>query len=108
MPPLLPTHPLVLKIIKVISCILIAGALGLVVGKLNGIIPAHSFLEKVFWIATVALLFHVLEGIAAAILAYRLKENPVKAGMYTFWTGIAGITEMLQRLDNNRQVTTME
>ncbi len=106
--PLLPTHPLALKVIKVISCTLIAGALGLVVSKLSGIIEDHTLLERVFWVGTAALLFHVLEGMAAVILAYRLKENPVKAGVYTFWTGIAGITEMLQRLENSRQATTVE
>ncbi|MBX2862534.1 MAG: hypothetical protein KTR27_03195 [Leptolyngbyaceae cyanobacterium MAG.088] len=106
--PLLPTHPLALKVIKVISCVLIAGALGLVVGKLNGMVTDHTLLERVFEIGTAALLFHVLEGIIAGILAYRLKENPVKAGLYTFWTGIAGITEILQRVENNRQVTTVE
>ncbi|MEM7792868.1 MAG: hypothetical protein AAF579_00255 [Cyanobacteria bacterium P01_C01_bin.118] len=103
--PLLPTHPLVIKVIKVISCILIAGALGLVVGKLSGVIAG---LERVFWIGTVALVFHVLEGMIAGVLAHRLQENPIKAGVYTFWTGIAGITEILQRLENNRQATTAE
>ena len=106
--PLLPTHPLALKVIKVISCILIAGALGLVVSKLRGIIADHTLLERVFWIGTAALLFHVLEGVIAGFLAHRLKENPVKAGVYTFWTGIAGIIEILQRLENNRQTTTAE
>ncbi|NEQ53817.1 MAG: hypothetical protein F6K11_27420 [Leptolyngbya sp. SIO3F4] len=106
--PLFPTYPLALKVIKVLSCGLIAGALGLVVGKLSGIIAAHAWLERVFWIGTVALLFHVLEGVTAAILAYRLKENPVKAGLYTFWTGFVGIVEILQRLENNHQATTAE
>lgn len=106
--PFLPTHPRVLKMIKVVSCLLIAGALLLVATKLSGIIAEHTFLERVFWIGTAALLFHVLEGIAAGVLAYRLKENPVKAGMYTFWTGIAGIVEILQRLDDSQQVTTVE
>ena len=104
--PLLPTHPLVLKLLKGVSCTLIAGALGLVATKLSGMIAEHTLLERVFWIGTAALLFHVLEGIAAGILAHRLKENPVKAGMYTFWTGIAGITEILQRLEDGQQVTT--
>ncbi len=106
--PLLPNHPLVLNVLKVLSCILIAGALALVVGKLSGIIAEHTFLERVFWVGTVALLIHALEGIVAGILAYRLKENPVKAGVYTFWTGTVGITEILQRLENSHQVTTAE
>ncbi|NEZ64285.1 hypothetical protein D0962_16050 [Leptolyngbyaceae cyanobacterium CCMR0082] len=106
--PLLPTHPLVLKVIKGVSCTLIAGALGLVATKLSGMIAEHTLLERVFWIGAAALLFHVLEGIAAGILAHRLKENSVKAGMYTFWTGIAGIIEILQRLEDSRQVTTIE
>ena len=106
--PLLPTHPRVLKVIKVLSCILIAGALVLVATKLSGMIAEHTLLERGFWIGTAALLFHVLEGIAAGFLAYRLKENPVKVGMYTFWTGIAGITEILQRLEDSRQITTIK
>ena len=106
--PLLPTHPMVLKVIKVVSCIFIAGALVLVATKLSGMIAEHTLLERVFWVGTAALLFHVLEGIAAGILAYRLKENPIKAGMYTFWTGIAGITEILQRLEGDRQITTVK
>lgn len=105
---LLPTHPLVLNVLKVISCILIIGALGLVVLKLSGMITENTLLERVFWIGTAALLFHVLEGMAAGILAYRLKENPFRVGMYTFWTGVVGIIEILQRLEDSPQLTTVE
>lgn len=105
MPPLLPTHPRILNTIKVISSTLIAAALALLVGKLNGMIAGHAWLENVFWVGAIALLFHGVEGIAASVLAYRLKENPLKAGVYTFWTGVAGLTELLQRLENSRQAT---
>ena len=106
--PLLPTDPLALKVIKVISCVLITGALGLMVMRLNGLIADHSLLARVFWFGTAALLFHVLEGLIAGFLAHRLKENPIKVGIYTFWTGIAGITELLQRIENSHQATTAE
>lgn len=103
--PLLPTHPLALKTIKVLSCILIAGALALVAAKAAGLIESHTLLEKVFWIGTVALLLHGMEAIVAAVLAYRLQENPVKAGIYTFWTGAAGIMDILQRLQSSHETT---
>lgn len=96
--PLLPTNPTLLTLIKIASCTLIAGALGLVWGKTTGLIAPHSLVDHLFWIGSVALGFHGLEGIAAAILAQRLQENSLKAAIYTFWTGVAGISELVQQL----------
>jgi hypothetical protein len=98
----------VLKGIKVVSCLLIAGALGLVAGKVSGMITEHSLLEKLFWIGSAALLFHVLEAIAAIRLAHRLDEDPARAAAYTFWTGIAGISELLQKIEASNQATPVE
>lgn len=106
--PLLPTHPRVLNVIKVMSCLFIAGALGLVIGKIGGVIAENSWLEHAFWIGSAALLFHILEGVVAGILAYDLKENPVKAGIYTFWTGIAGVIEILERREERNKATTVK
>lgn len=98
---LLPTHPyllLIIKVVKVISCLVIAGAIGLTVGKLNGMIPSNSWLETLCWLGRMALLLHLVEAIAAMVLADRVNLNPLKAGIYTFWMGAAGIAELLLQI----------
>ena len=97
---LFPTHPTLLKGIKILSCILIAGALGLLLGKGYAIIGHHplpQLLEVLFWIGSCALFFHLLEGIAAAVLAYSRGKNPLKAGIYAFWTGFVGLYEIISK-----------
>lgn len=103
--PLLPINPRLLKGIKILSCLLIAGALGLVAVKASGLIPQKSPLDKAFWLGSVALVFHGLEAMVAAVLAHRLNENVIKAALYTFWTGAAGLAELFQQLDANSQTT---
>ncbi len=107
---LLPTHPTLLKSIKILSCILIAGALGLALGKGYATMenyPLPQFLEVLFWIGSCALFFHLLEGIAAAAVAYGHGENnPLKAGIYAFWTGFVGLYEIINRGKEVKRTTT--
>ncbi|WP_448571003.1 hypothetical protein [Trichothermofontia sp.] len=77
------------------------GALGLTLGKLNGMIAEHSLLETLFWLGSVALATHLLEAIAAMVLAARANRNPLQAGIYTFWMGVAGIAELRFRIENS-------
>jgi hypothetical protein len=45
-------------------------------------------------LAIFALTIHVMEGIAGGIIAYFQGLNPVKYGIYTFFTGTLGLWEM--------------
>lgn len=94
---LLPTNPFLVRMIQVASCIAIASALVLVSAKLIGRISAGSVVDTLFWIASVALVAHVIEGIIAAVLASKLGESPLKAGFFVFWTGIGGLSPLIHR-----------
>jgi len=98
---LLPTDPRLLTIIKIISCSVIMGALGLTLAKLNGMVVDRSLLDTLFWLGSMALLLHLVEAIAAMVLADRAHLNPLKAGIYTFWMGVAGISELLLQIENS-------
>ncbi|MDJ0719628.1 MAG: hypothetical protein QNJ54_36295 [Prochloraceae cyanobacterium] len=95
----LPTSLTLPSIIKILSCALIAIALGLTVGQLYAIVTHHPLphiLEILFRIGSFVLFAHVLEGIVAFTIASRRRENPISAGIYTFWTGAVGLSETLQ------------
>lgn len=101
----MPTYPRLRLIIKLISGIVITGVLGLVLGNLNGLIAPNSWLETLFWLGSMALLWHLVAAIAATVIADRANLNPLKAGIYTFWMGVAGISELrlqVQERDRTR------
>ncbi len=85
------------SIIKILSCAFIAIALGLTVGQIYSTIadrPLPHILEILFWIGSFVLFSHLIEGIVAFTIAYRRGENPIRAGIYTFWTGAVGLWEI--------------
>ncbi len=94
---ILPASPFLVRAIKLLSCLLIAGALGLAAAAASGQLPQTAVVQRCFWIGCAILFFHTLEGVAAAVLAHRLTENPLRAALYTFWTGAAGLSEILKR-----------
>lgn len=102
--PLPSINPQLLKAIKILSCVLVAGAIVLLIVKTSGLISEHTLLARVFWISSVALAFHGLEAILAAGLAHRLNQNPLGSALYVFWTGAAGLTELFQKLEDQTSV----
>jgi hypothetical protein len=90
------SHPILWQAIKFTSSTLISMALGLISWQLYAISNHNSLpqgLHILVWLAAVALFIHSIEGIVAAIVAYRRGDNVIKSGIYTFFTGIAGLLE---------------
>lgn len=88
-----------IKSIKIISSILITGALGLDIWYLyshltNLIMP--NVLYPVLWIANIALIIHLIAGSIAAIKARTYHNNSFTYGVYTFFVGFVGLWELHQ------------
>jgi hypothetical protein len=91
-----PTHPILWKAIKFTSSILISMALGLIFWQFYALANQDSLpqgLDIFVWLAGMALLIHSIEGVVAATIAWRRGDNVLKSGIYTFFTGIAGLSE---------------
>lgn len=89
--------------IKVISIVLITGAIGLeswnaYVLLNKGNIP--SILTPVFWIERFAIASHLIEGIIAAYKAPSRQKMPIQYGAYTFFVGTVGLLELFEREDD--------
>lgn len=101
----LSRYPRLTNGIKLLSIGLMLGAIGLGIGRLWTIAqgqPWPPLLELPFWLASVAAIAHVIEGIAAGILASQQGENSLKTGLYTFFTGFVGLSETWQRRQEAR------
>ena len=93
--------------VKWLSCGLITLALGLILWQLYAM--AHqaslpSVLVPILWIVNLAVLAHGIEGLAAAVVAYRQGDNAIAAGMYAFFTGTVGLYETVQRMPRTLQI----
>ncbi|MCL1468510.1 hypothetical protein LAY41_29425 [Argonema galeatum A003/A1] len=89
------------RLIKVISVVLIASAIGLEIANIYGLITNSgmpSFLNPVFWIERFAVVIHLVEAIIAASYAGAIKQMPIKYGIYTFFVGTVGLLELLENL----------
>ncbi len=87
-------------LIKVISVVLIASAIGLESWNTyalltNSKIP--SSLNPVFWIERFAITIHLVEGVIAASYAPSRKKRPIKYGTYTFFVGTVGLLELFDK-----------
>jgi len=102
------------RLIKVISVVLIASAIGLEIANIYGLITNSrmpSFLNPVFWIERFAIVIHLVEAIIAAYYAGAIKQMPIKYGIYTFFVGTVGLLELLeniQRLDERESDITRQ
>ncbi len=90
-------NPNTAKLIKTTSSILITGALGLELWNVyllsnNAILPGN--IKPFFWVGSVALVAHGVEGFIAAFLARDRNINPVAYGIYTFFVGFVGLKEL--------------
>ena len=89
--------PQVSNAIAIISTVLITGALGLVGGKVYLQLQDKSLpdgLNTLFWLASIALIAHGIQGAIAAIKANSSNLNPVTYGIYTFFVGTVGLLRL--------------
>jgi len=80
--------------IKIVSTLLISGAIALEVWELT----VHSLppvFDWVIFIARFALISHFIEAIAAVFFARRRGINLFKAGIYTLFVGTVGLLEII-------------
>ncbi|MEL7085860.1 MAG: hypothetical protein AAF268_07105 [Cyanobacteria bacterium P01_A01_bin.3] len=89
--------------IKLISSVLIAMAAVLLMWKLYATanhtqLPAK--LDVWVWVGAGAMAIHAVEGAIAARIASSRDENPLKVGVYTFFTGMAGLAELYNQEDS--------
>ncbi len=89
--------PQIKKSIKIISTVVIAGALGLEFWNLYLYLHSKSLpdnLNTLFWLGSVILISHVVEGLIAASKASSQDKNPLTYGIYTFFVGFVGLQEL--------------
>ena len=88
-----------LTTIKIISTILITGALGLELWNLYAVQSQMTPLELPFpllWIGRFALVVHFLEGMIAFIYAPFRNQSAIASGIYTFFVGTVGLVELFE------------
>ena len=85
------------NIIKAISTVAIASALGLEAWNFSLYLQDKSLpssLNSLFWLASIALIIHLIVGAIAAVKASSRKINPLTYGVYTFFVGFIGLKEL--------------
>lgn len=93
-------NPKTSSLIKITSVTLITAALGLEIWNIylhfnNEILP--SKLNPAFWLGTVALVGHGIEGFIAAFNASSRHKNPLTYGIYTFFVGFVALQELFDQ-----------
>ncbi len=89
--------PAISNTIKITSTIAMTSALGLAGWNLylhlnNELLPTN--LKSIFWLASIALTAHAIEGLIAAVKASSRAKNPLTYGIYTFFVGFIGLKEL--------------
>ena len=84
-------------LIKIASTIFITTALGLEVWYgatffSNTIFPKGLY--PVFWLGSLALVGHFIEGVIAAIKVKKSQKDFISYGIYTFFVGFVGLLEL--------------
>ena len=90
-------NSLLAKSIKITSTIAMTCALGLEGWNLYLYLQGKSLppnLNSIFWIASIALIAHGIEGLIAASKANSQGKNPLTYGIYTFFVGFVGLQEL--------------
>lgn len=91
-----------LTIVKVISTVLIASAIGLELGNIYARInhiEIPSSLNLIFPLDRFALISHFVEGSIVAFYAPLGKKMPLSSATYTFFVGTVGLLEMFEKAD---------
>lgn len=98
--------PLIIKSIKILSTLLITGAiiweLFNLYARLNNLeIPSH--LMFIFWIDRVALIAHFFEALLAAYYISLQGQNPIQYSIYIFFVGTVGLLELKTEKSGKQQ-----
>lgn len=89
--------PSISNSIKTVSIVAISGALVLEGWSLYLHLQDKSLpdpLHPIFWLASVALAVHSVEGAIAAFKTKSGNRNPLIYGIYTFFVGTIGLKEL--------------
>ncbi|WP_299408593.1 hypothetical protein [Acaryochloris sp. IP29b_bin.148] len=87
-------------IIKVLSPLLICGALGVEIWTLYALqtgSPSPPLPTGLFWFERFALTAHAVEGVVASLFAKSREQSPIPYGLYTFFVGTVGLLELLEQ-----------
>ena len=95
--------PILIQAIKIISTLLISGAImleawNLITHFLDRTLP--DLFKWVIIIARVALISHLIEAIVAGFSAKERGKNPLKSAVYTFFVGTVGLLELRDRTNS--------
>lgn len=86
-------------LIKVVSTLLITGAIGLEMWNIYARLHQDALpngLNLVFWIGSVPLAIHAIEGGIAVAFAPSRQKSPIQYGIYTFFVGTVGLLELFE------------
>ncbi len=89
-------------IIKIISTVLIASAIGLELWNIYAVtnnIQIPSSLNPIFWIERFAVSCHLVEAVIAAFYAPSKNKMPIQYATYTFFVGTVGLLELFDKED---------
>ncbi|MEO1428683.1 MAG: hypothetical protein AAFV71_06355 [Cyanobacteria bacterium J06633_8] len=89
--------------IKILSTILMIGAMGLEIWNIYAIthqLQIPSNIKPIFWIERVAVVAHLFEAVIAAFKASSKDKIWYKYGIYTFFVGTIGLMELFQEEKN--------
>jgi ABC-type multidrug transport system permease subunit len=96
--------PILITAIKIISTLLISGAIMLEAGNLIAHFlnqPLPDLYKWVMIIARFALVSHLIEAIIAGFSANSQGKNPLKSAVYTLFVGTVGLLEVLDRTNSS-------
>ncbi|GAB4533629.1 MAG: hypothetical protein Tsb0014_19230 [Pleurocapsa sp.] len=89
----------IFTLIKIASTILITNALLLELWNIYLSATGNSLpnqLNPLLWLGTLALLAHLIEALIAAFNASSRQKNPLTYGIYTFFVGFVGLSELFE------------
>lgn len=95
--------PKLFSLIKITSTILMICALGLETWQIYLRLTNTSLPERLYpilWLASIALIAHLIEGFIAAWKASSCHKNFITYGIYTFFVGFVGLLELQGILSN--------
>jgi hypothetical protein len=91
--------PILIQAIKIVSTLLISGAIILETWNLITHFIDRPLPEIFKWVIIIerfALISHLIEAIIAGFSAQRQEKNPLRSGVYTFFVGTVGLWEVLK------------
>ncbi len=87
----------IFSLIKIASTLLITAAFGLELWYGSTLVSNLIFPEglyPVFWLGSLAIVAHFIEGVIAAVKVKRDRQDFISYGVYTFFVGFVGFLEL--------------